>query len=118
VEHPILIENDPIPPEEPDFELAGRIVRWETEAFFPSLSALARAIEVDRSTIYKVFKGDPSVKTPTLRKLERALNWPRESIDAIIRHDMAWLRENGFPAPALRKVDLATKTVHTGEPGC
>jgi hypothetical protein len=96
---------------EQDHELLGLLIKSEAMYHFPSNSALARELGIERSTLYRIFAGSPGTKQQTLLKAEQLLLWPRGSIAAVLAHDHDWLRAN-FPESAYKVMQdlLAERT--------
>lgn len=94
-----------------DRRLVGRYVEHEVEAR-TSWSKFAGTSGVSRATLYRVKAGDPKVETSTLRKVERGLGLPFDTLDHVGAHRfdeleavgmapsvIAWLRREATTAP-------------------
>lgn len=81
----------------PDRALIGRIIEREMERN-PALgtwTALERASQVSRSTLYRARDGDPRIEQRTLKRVEGALGLPYDTLATAGAHDFDGLLEIG-----------------------
>lgn len=84
-----------------DNALIGLLLKREVESRmswqkFATLSGLSRA------TLYRVQAADPSVTEQTLRKVERGLGLPYESLSSVGAHDFDVLIDMGMERGLVR----------------
>lgn len=87
-----------------DHKLVGALIKREVQPRYASLSAAARAFEIDRATMYRVYAGDPRIRATTHRRAELLLDLPYESLDLVREHDVEGLRRCGMRPDPLRWV--------------
>jgi hypothetical protein len=78
-----------------DHALVGALIAREWQLYYPSKAAFARDLQVDRTTIYRVLQGHPSIKAATHRRAERLLDLPRGLLDAVREHDTTAMAASG-----------------------
>lgn len=78
-----------------DHTLVGELITREYELVYPSKTAFGDALKVDRSTVYRLLVGDPSIKSSTLRRTEHLLGLPRGFLDALRSHDATAIADSG-----------------------
>lgn len=93
-----------MPDSEPDLLLLGEVIHQEVIRTLPSVTEFAKLAMFDRTTAYRIFKGDPRLKSTILWKAEEALGWPEGSAKAITNHDLDWLEVNNFPDRTMARI--------------
>ena len=78
-----------------DRVLIGQLVKKEVESRM-SWEVAAKACSVSRATLYRVRDADPRVTEQTLRKIERGLGFPYESLSSVGAHDFDVLIGQGM----------------------
>lgn len=78
-----------------DLTLVGLLVKREVESRM-SWQKFAELSGVSRATLYRVQEGDPRVTEQTLRKIERGLGFPYESLSSVSARDFDVLTEMGM----------------------
>lgn len=78
-----------------DLTLVGLLVKREVESRM-SWQKFAELSGVSRATLYRVQEGDPRVTEQTLRKIERGLGFPYESLASVSARDFDVLTEMGM----------------------
>lgn len=113
-----------------DRELIGRLVEREVESR-TSWARFAEASNVSRATLYRVKDGDPRITERILRRIERALALPFDSLSAVGAHDfdgltamgldeglVIWLRQNATSPATSAQTTLTTHGRPATEPAC
>lgn len=75
--------------------LVGELIERERQPIYPPKAAFGRALKVDRTTVYRILKGDPSVKAATYRRAEMLLDLPRGFLDAVRNLDATAIADSG-----------------------
>ena len=78
-----------------DRALIGHLVKKEVESRM-SWQRFAEISGVSRATLYRVQNADPRVTEQTLRKIERGLDLPYESLSSVGAHDFDVLIGQGM----------------------
>ena len=78
-----------------DLTLVGLLVKREVESRM-SWQKFAELSGVSRATLYRVQEGDPRITEQTLRKIERGLGLPYESLASVSARDFDVLTEMGM----------------------
>lgn len=78
-----------------DRALIGQLVKKEVESRM-SWQRFAELSGVSRATLYRVRDADPRVTEQTLRKIERGLDLPYESLESVGAHDFDVLIGQGM----------------------
>lgn len=86
---------------ERDYALVGALVEHASETEYASVQAFADALLVSRSTMYRLFRGDPRIKARTLRRAEKLLGMPAGVLDSIADHDFEAAHAAGLPPSTL-----------------
>lgn len=113
-----------------DRELIGRLVEREVESR-TSWARFAEAANVSRATLYRVKDGDPRITERILRRIERALALPFDSLSAVGAHDfdgltamgideglVIWLKQNATSPATSAQTTLTTHGRPATEPAC
>lgn len=113
-----------------DLRLVGKLVEREVESRM-SWSKFATVSGVSRATLYRVKDGDPKITERILRRIERGLGLPFDSLSAVSAHDfdgltamgidrglVIWLQQTAT-SPATSVGNTSTRRGHQdSEPGC
>lgn len=82
-----------------DWQLLGLTIQREHVYTAQTTRLFAKKAQISSASLYKIFAGWEKTRPQALARIETALEWPRGSVQAILRHDHNWLREN-FPRDA------------------
>jgi hypothetical protein len=80
-----------------DYKLAGLLIKDEQAQRFGTIAQFCAGLGIDRTTAHRLFTGTPNTKPSTIRAVERILGWPPFAVEAIRKHDFAWLEREKFP---------------------
>jgi hypothetical protein len=94
--------------------ITGAFIGTEQMFVARTMTRFISEVGTSRPTMYKIFRGDFTVRPQVIIAIEQALSWPYGSIDAIRRLDWQWLETEGFPADSLSRLRKVVAK-HSGE---
>lgn len=85
-----------------DHSLVGDFIAYEQQYHLKDTTDFANQLRVSRSTVYRLYDGDPSIKAATYRKAEALLDLPEYTLDLVREQDLGALNLSGLEERPMR----------------